>query len=394
MFKKDSTTSKLEGHGGDVSTAKLDDPFEGESTGVRPRAGVPLPEEEWLDETTPSDIALPAWEDLAGLRDLSFEPATPSTRQLALDLVEAERQRRTSRQASKDHARAGLVAGVRRRRGGASATLETPLPWVQRFERDTSDRLAAVGEHDAPEGTTTQGWTRSRPVLAVPPPAPPRPPTGAPPPPPSRQSISRPGLSSSFPPASPLPRFALGPRIDALLGSERRRSSAVPPSSLAPLATDERRERKGTNPWLAGMIGALVTAAVGFAFFWTPQTETRTATSAPPTVSVPLQVPVHYLDEVEISADTDALHAERPFDATLARRLGALAVSDATGCESSGQVSEVLVTFASDGAVQTVQTVGGGAVDEEAERCLRRTFSALRIPPFDGEPQTVRIPLR
>jgi hypothetical protein len=379
-----------------IENLSIDEPFDGESTGVRPRIlkRLPLVHDALCEEISrpeddlPSEeFVLPSWEELTGLhaRTKTTERRhSYAGRQQAIDLVEAEQRRRsTAPGADEQMGQGAVVSGMSR--GGGWATVEPvapPLPWVDRFERDTNARLEAPELEGADEiASLEERYAPSAgPLLAVVPPPPVSRATSELTAPPNSRPISRPHVPSSFPANRPLPRFALGPRMEGLLGPERRPLSSSLPASLAPVAANDVRLRERMNPWAAGLLGALISAAAGFAFFWSPQPESKSAASM--AVSA-------------IEQDVSGAEARvRPFAQDAAQQLAKSAGEKARACGMGGVPTEVGVTFAPDGSVMSVEARGESRLSEDTGYCMDDAFSNLRIPPFDGEARRVRLNLR
>lgn len=328
---------------------ELDEYFEGESTGVRQVGSVP---EDWG-----ADFRLPSWEELTGIRGLTGEDATAS--QLALD-----------RSPSDSLADEWLSNTAYQRE-------QSELAWVERFERDLESLLT---ERD---GQTQLGEPVASRPLPVPPPAPPsRLSTQPPPPPPRRQEGKR--ITKFVPPAAPLPRFTLAPRLDELLGPDSTPRKISDPESLAPLASDDVAEPRRGNVWLAASVGALAALAAALAFLWNPPRHHETS------ASVVQPWPTHRLSEVQIrEGQATSLRHAPPFDHDAAHTTVRAALLDAVGCELPPD-AHLLVTFANDGSVTSVKAVAADALPPDIALCLDQTLFELRIPPFRGGAMTIR----
>ncbi len=282
-----------------------------------------------------------------------------SGRQLAIDLVEAQRDR--------------VAAGV------AMGPSQEPMYWVQRFSQDTNER---VGLFDGRDPVSRGHLT----PVTVPPPMAERIRSPVPPPPSSRPDTLR--VPTSLPGSPPLPRFALGPRMDGLFGPDRPPGSSKP-SSLAPVTSHEQASgRFHTNPWVAGAIGAGITVAAGVVLLWVPSrisslaVEVMGPSREPPRFAVsPVPVPT-----------SSSLPARPGFREEEARELAMLAGQDAAACGLGAGEVEVVLTFWPDGAVSHA-VVDSFWMDGAARRCLDRAFFGLRALAFEGEPRTLALAL-
>ncbi len=288
-----------------------------------------------------------------------------SGRQWAIDLVEAQRDR--------------VVAGMAR---GLSRDDDPPMYWVQRFAQDMDDRLGADHGSDS-----RSAIPRSHSPVMVPPPMMERISAPLPPPPSSRRDTLR--VPSSFPGAPPLPRFALGPRMDGLFGSERPAPGSSKPSSLAPVIGYEQASgRFHTNPWVAGAIGGGLAVAAGFLLLWLPSRISSLAmdgvgpTGEPPRAAA-ARLPL---------PSSSALQPQPGFREAEARELAILAGRDALSCGLGDGEVEVVLTFFPDGGV-SCEVVNGFWMDDAARGCLDRAFFGLRGFAFAGEPRTIALGL-
>jgi len=379
-----------------IDNLSIDEPFDGESTGVRTRTvkRLPLVHDALCEEISrpqddlPSEeFVLPSWEELTGLHartKTSERRYLSAGRQQAIDLVEAEQRRRSTAPAADEQVGKGaVVSGVSR--GGGSTTVwpeDPPLPWVDRFERDTNARLEApeLEQEDEIARIEERFAPSARPTLAVVPPPPISRARSELMAPPSSRPISRPHVPSSFPANRPLPRFALGHRMEGLLGPERRPLSSSLPATLAPVAANDVRLRERMSPWAAGALGALLSAAAGFAFFWSPQPESKSAAS---------------LAASSIEHEVSGTEAKvRPFARDAAQQLAKGAAERARTCGMGKVPTEIGITFAPDGSVLSVEASGESRLSEDTGSCMDETFSNLRIAPFDGEAREVHLNLR
>jgi hypothetical protein len=82
----------------------------------------------------------------------------------------------------------------------------------------------------------------------------------------------------------------------------------------------------------------------------------------------------------------------RAFDHALAEAMMQVQAQHAAACERPGGPSgggRVVLTFANDGAVDTVVAFGGPADDPSTRDCLESVYRSLQLPPFRGTPMSV-----
>lgn len=247
--------------------------------------------------------------------------------------------------------------------------------WVQRFSEDTEQRLALGNGDD--EGNM-RGEQRSISLLP--------PMTNA-----SRMLLLPPRKrfdslhsSSLFPSPTPLPRFSLGPRMKSLVGSGRAvtssTTSSTVPSSLAPIAADDRASGQfHRNPWMTGLIGLALAVAAGIALLWVPASLTSYA------VDRQLDTPLRALVPVATEAAATESGANA-FDERLASEIVMLAARQASGCVQGVEL-KIRLTFWPDGGLsyQVLDAVGG---PPSARTCVDAAFFGLRTAAFDGMVQT------
>jgi len=127
-----------------------------------------------------------------------------------------------------------------------------------------------------------------------------------------------------------------------------------------------------------------------------PATAAEAAAATPPTgapVAAATVVTVAGATAVKPRARSKAAEATEPFDASAANASLAQAQARASSCRKADDpsgVAQVTITFAPSGRVTTALVAGPPFAGTQTGGCVASTLRSARVPPFLGEPVTVR----